>query len=53
MSTPTSFKLFNSSNSDMEIIHERECFTFNLPVNEEVVVESDSCKEYSIKNIFR
>jgi len=41
----TSFKIFNSSDSDMEIIHEPECFIFNLPINEEVTVESDSCRE--------
>jgi hypothetical protein len=45
MSKQTSFKIFNSSNSEMEVIHEPECFTFNLPVNEEIIVESDSCKE--------
>lgn len=34
-----SFKIFNSSEQNMEIIHEPECFAFDLPVNEEVLVE--------------
>ncbi|WP_343307876.1 hypothetical protein AAHN97_12075 [Chitinophaga niabensis] len=45
MKQKTSFKIFNSSDSEMEIIHEPECFIFKLPVNEEIKVETDSCEE--------
>lgn len=45
MNQETSLKIFNSSNSEMEIIHEPESFIFNLPINEEIIIETDSCKE--------
>ncbi|TKC60279.1 hypothetical protein FBD94_15345 [Pedobacter hiemivivus] len=45
MEQKTSFKIFNNSNSDLELIHEPESFIFNLPINEEVIVEMDSCRE--------
>ncbi|NSL88968.1 hypothetical protein ECE50_019155 [Chitinophaga sp. Mgbs1] len=40
MNPKTSFKILNSSDTEMEIIHEPECFTFNLPINQEVLIET-------------
>jgi hypothetical protein len=41
----TSFKIFNSTDLNMEIIHEPECFDFELPPNEEVIIETECCEE--------
>jgi len=41
----TSFKILNDTGSKIEIIHEPECFEFNLPENEEIEIETGACKE--------
>lgn len=43
MTQITSFKIRNSSDSEIEIIHEPECFTYNLPINEEASVKTNAC----------
>jgi hypothetical protein len=45
MSTLTSFEIFNDSGLDMEIVHEPHSFTFELPPNEAVLVESNAGRE--------
>ncbi len=40
MNPKTSFKILNSSDTEMEIIHEPECFTFDLPIKQEVLIET-------------
>lgn len=51
MTKVTSFKISNTSNSEMEIIHEPECFTFNLPINEEIIIETNACLDSIQLNI--
>ncbi|QJB30801.1 hypothetical protein HF329_05605 [Chitinophaga oryzae] len=43
MSQQTSFSIYNSSDSDMEVIHEPEGFVYTLPIREEIVIVADSC----------
>jgi hypothetical protein len=45
METRTSFNILNNTGLEMEIIHEPECFEFSLPLNEEVTIEVNSCKD--------
>jgi len=40
----TTFTISNDTDGNMTIIHEPECFEFMLPINEEITIETDSCK---------
>lgn len=42
MSTITSFEIKNCTTKEMEIIHEPEAFIYNLPIKEEVIIETGS-----------
>ena len=51
----TSFKILNSTDKSMRIIHEPECVEFELPVNKEIEilvenVESAIVLRYSLEN---
>ena len=44
-SNTTSFTIRNDSNAIMTIVHEPECFEYELPPNEEVIVEVDAVQK--------
>jgi hypothetical protein len=41
----TTFTIINSTGLEMDICHEPECFEFQLPKNEEVMIQVPSRKE--------
>lgn len=40
----TTFEILNETANAMSIVHEPECFEFQLPVNESATIEVDSCE---------
>jgi len=48
----TTFELSNNTSSEITIVHEPECFEFQLPVNEHIIIETNSCAESIVLNIW-